>query len=236
MVFASGGPGRGAPAGFARAAIPIALGYLPAGFALGVLAREAGFSVFETALMSASVFAGSAQFTMVAQMSARVPGPLVVATCAMVNLRYLLMNTSVAARMSKVGPIRRALLGIMTSDETYAVNCSMSERLSPDEFAAPAVVSAALGVDAVSYLSWLLATSGGCLFGAMLGDAERFGADFGLTAVFIALLAPRLKDAKQLRVALLSGAACVVCFLIGLGSWSVIIATVLAAALGVVLP
>jgi predicted branched-subunit amino acid permease len=151
----------------------------------------------------------------------------------MVNLRYFLMNTSVAARMSRVRPAQKIALGVMTSDETYAFNCSMTDSMSSDEFARPAAISKILGVDVVSYLAWLLSTSGGCLFGFILGDVGRFGADFGLAAVFIALLAPRLKDRRQLRAALCSAAVCSVCILSGFGSWSVIAATAAAATLGV---
>ncbi|MDR1916387.1 MAG: AzlC family ABC transporter permease [Synergistaceae bacterium] len=217
-------------------AIPIMLGYIPAGLAFGVLAREAGFSVLETSMMSLMVFAGSAQFTMIAQMSSGVPGAMVVLTCAIVNLRYLLMNTSVAARLSRTRPMRKFILGYMTSDETYVVNCALSDHLTPDEFASPGVFCRALGVDVASYLTWFLSTTGGCVFGAMLGDVGKFGADFGLSAVFIALLAPRLKDRKQLRVALYSGVICSVCILNGFGSSSVIIASAVAATLGVLLP
>jgi 4-azaleucine resistance transporter AzlC len=214
-------------------AIPIVLGYLPAGFAMGVLAREAGFSVAETAMMSAMIYAGSAQFTMIAQTAAGVPGTLIVLTCAMVNLRYFLMSASLSARMSEVRPIQKIALGVMTSDESYAFNSSMTASMSPDEFAGPAALSRTFGVDVVSYLAWLLSTSGGCLFGFILGDVRRFGADFGLAAVFIALLAPRLKDRRQLCAALCSAAVCSVCILSGFGPWSVIAATAAAATLGV---
>ncbi|HYG58230.1 MAG TPA: AzlC family ABC transporter permease, partial [Symbiobacteriaceae bacterium] len=42
-----------------RAAAPVMLGYVPIGFAFGVLARGAGLSVAEIGLMSLLVYAGS---------------------------------------------------------------------------------------------------------------------------------------------------------------------------------
>ncbi|TFH48002.1 MAG: branched-chain amino acid ABC transporter permease, partial [Methanothrix sp.] len=44
------------------AAWPICLGYLAIGLAFGVLARQSGLAVYQIALMSTIVFAGSAQF------------------------------------------------------------------------------------------------------------------------------------------------------------------------------
>ena len=44
------------------AAWPICLGYLAIGMAFGVLARQEGLAIYQIALMSCIVFAGSAQF------------------------------------------------------------------------------------------------------------------------------------------------------------------------------
>jgi len=51
-----------------RAAWPICLGYVPIGLAFGVLAQKAGLSPLAIGLMSAFVFAGSAQFIAVAML------------------------------------------------------------------------------------------------------------------------------------------------------------------------
>ena len=42
-------------------ALPVVMGYLPIGFAYGVLAVNGGLSVFQTVLMSIIVYAGSSQ-------------------------------------------------------------------------------------------------------------------------------------------------------------------------------
>ena len=45
-----------------KAAWPICIGYIPLGFAFGVLAQKGGLSVLDIAIMSVVVFAGSSQF------------------------------------------------------------------------------------------------------------------------------------------------------------------------------
>lgn len=41
-----------------RAGIPVLLGFIPVGIAYAIMARQAGFDIFETCFMSVAVFAG----------------------------------------------------------------------------------------------------------------------------------------------------------------------------------
>jgi len=45
-----------------KRAAPIIMGYIPVGFALGVMAADAGLDPLQMGLMSLFVYAGSAQF------------------------------------------------------------------------------------------------------------------------------------------------------------------------------
>ncbi len=56
-------------------AFPVVFGYLPIGFAYGVLANNAGLSIFQTVLMSIIVYAGSSQLIAVSYVCAS-RGPL----------------------------------------------------------------------------------------------------------------------------------------------------------------
>jgi 4-azaleucine resistance transporter AzlC len=216
----------------ARLAIPIMMGYVPAGFACGVLAQKAGMSVLEAFIMSAIVYTGTSQFITIAQLSAGVSYGMMILTCAIVNLRYTLMSASIAAKFSRLPFLYKALFGMEISDETFMVNAARSERASAEELARPPLIYEGLGLTVMSHMTWVAATTSGCFFGSVIGDAGKFGIDFGLVAVFLALLAPRLKDRKQFLVIIASGAVAAVSFLMGFGTWSIIIATVAGAALG----
>ncbi len=64
-----------------RAAWPICIGYIPQGFAFGVLAQKAGFDTMDIGLMSVLVFAGSSQFIAVAMLgSGAAPTSIVITT------------------------------------------------------------------------------------------------------------------------------------------------------------
>ena len=79
-------------------ALPVVLGYLPVGFAYGVLAVKAGLSIANTALMSVLVFAGSAQLIGVDMIGSGSLALSVIATTLVVNLRHVLFSAALAHR------------------------------------------------------------------------------------------------------------------------------------------
>jgi len=78
------------------AAWPICLGYIPIGLAFGVLAQKAGLDPIEIMLMSILVFAGSSQFIAVSMLSTGAGAVSIIITTFAVNLRHLLMSSSLA--------------------------------------------------------------------------------------------------------------------------------------------
>lgn len=82
---------RGVRAGFVLS-LPVALGAGGYGLAFGILATQAGLSVAETAVMSATVFAGASQIVAVQLWAEPIPVLAVVAAVTMVNLRFTLMG------------------------------------------------------------------------------------------------------------------------------------------------
>ena len=85
----------------AKAALPIVLGYLPVGMAFGVLARKAGLTSFEVGLMSLLVYVGASQFIAVEMISKGFMWFPIVLTTLFVNLRHLLMSSTVSLYFNK---------------------------------------------------------------------------------------------------------------------------------------
>lgn len=217
-------------------AAPVMIGYAPMGFAFGMLAREAGMSAAETGLMSFFVYAGSAQFIALAQVAAGVPVAFIAATCGVVNLRYLLLSASIAKKFARLPFFHKALFGFWLTDETFVLHSARCESSTSKEMASPEKRHETLGINLPAHLAWFSSSVLGFLFGALLGDVDRFGIDFALAAVFVALLAPRLRNRKQAAVAIFAGALSIAFFLLGLDTWSVVMATVIAAFIGLLLP
>lgn len=215
-----------------RAAAPIVLGYLPIGFAFGVLARTAGLSTAEVGLMSLLVYAGSSQFIGVQMVASGAALPTILSTTFLVNLRHLLMSTALVPSLRQNEAWQNSLLAYGITDETFAVNVATLQGQAAD----PTYVA---GVHVTSQASWVAASVVGALAGGFAVNQEALGLDFALPAMFIGLLMPHLlgEGARQRRVVAVVASAVAVGVAAGLGlsSWSIIVATVLAASVGVIL-
>lgn len=217
-------------AGF-KAATPIVLGYLPIGFAFGVLARTAGLSVAEVALMSLIVYAGSSQFIGVNMLAAGAALPAIISTTFLVNLRHLLLSTALLPSFNENKPWQNALLSYGITDETFAINASVLQGRP----IGPAFVA---GLHVTAQSSWVVASVVGALAGQMAGNHEALGLDFALSAMFIGLLMPHLRGegaGKKQAAGLVAAVTAVGMALLGQPSWGIIAATVLAATVGVML-
>jgi predicted branched-subunit amino acid permease len=69
--------------------------------------------------------------------------------------------------------------------------------------------------------------------GGLISDVTPFGLDYALIAMFAALLVFQLKDRRFLIIALLSSGLSIGLLLVGISQWNVILATLLAATVGV---
>jgi 4-azaleucine resistance transporter AzlC len=208
------------------AAWPICLGYLPIGLAFGVLAQKAGLSPFQVALMSTFVFAGSSQFIAVSMLSAGASLAAIVATTFMVNLRHLLMSSSLAALLGKKNRWKLSLFAYGVTDESFAVNYT---RMRAGGWG----LDRSLVVNHTANLMWLISTVAGVYFGHLI-PAHAMGIDYALTAMFICLLIFQLRDRTSILTAVMAGLLAVVLALFIPGNAYIVLASMLAAAVGVI--
>ncbi len=211
-----------------KAALPIVLGYLPLGLAYGVLAREAGLNLWETVLMSVLVFAGSGQFIAVSLFSSGVAATAIVFTVFLINLRHLLFSASFVPHLRRFNPFYLALIATQITDETFAIainHYSKHQAHLPYHF----------GLNLTAHMGWIMASLLGGMAGNLIGDPSYYGFNFALPAMFIILLVMQLKDRKTLLVAGLAATFSTAIVVFWPGNWNIIIATILAATLGVFL-
>jgi 4-azaleucine resistance transporter AzlC len=208
------------------AAWPVCLGYAAVGLAFGVIAGKAGLRPLEVGLMSLLVYAGSSQFIAAAMIGSGVGVVPIVLTTFVVNLRHLLMSSSLSIYLRELNTKQTALFAYGITDESFAVN---SARFREGNWG----WQAALVVNHVSNLAWVLSTIAGSLLGNFVPDGA-LGIDYALTAMFICLLVFQLRNALQIFVALLSGALAVAIALLIPGNYHVIIASFAAATVGLI--
>jgi 4-azaleucine resistance transporter AzlC len=215
------------------------LGYLPIGFAYGVLATNAGLSARNVVLMSLITYAGASQFIAAGLFALGASPTSIVLTTFVTNLRHLLMTAALAPHVAGWRWPRLALFGYQVTDETFAVHTV--------QFAsAPVRPVEAFCVNVCAQIAWITGSWLGVLGGQVLPDPRPWGIDYALPALFVALLVlqirppdPKHADRRRIRrliwIAAASGLAAVLLSLSGLTPWDVILATLLGATLGVFL-
>jgi 4-azaleucine resistance transporter AzlC len=208
-----------------RLALPIVLGFVPVGFAYGVLAVKCGISALNTVLMSVLVFAGSAQLIAVGLLAAGASPLSVVLTAFVVNLRHLLMSAAMAPWLSAWPRRMLAFFCFQMTDETFALHLSRFQRGDTDR-------GVTLGVNLTAQAAWVAGSVLGALSGSLIGDVRPLGLDFALPAMFIALFCGQLKGRSHLLAGLAAAGLALALPSLGLGQWSVLAATALAATLG----
>jgi len=112
------------------------------------------------------------------------------------------------------------------TDETYAAGY-------PEASSGKATPAFYIGLNGLSHSCWIFSTVSGCLLGSRIPNPEKWGLDYALPAMFIALLFMQLKNKKDILIALVSGTLSVVLTFVIKDNFNIIAATVAAAFIGV---
>lgn len=209
-----------------RECTPVVLGIVPFGIACGIMGLTAKMSGLETILMSIMVFAGASQFVGITMLSAGITGwGIIVLTTLLVNLRHLIMGSSLAPYMLKLPFPLQALLTFFLTDEAYALTIS---RVPKTGYSA----LYQLTVSTTLYLFWVLSTAVGVFLGSYISDPLTWGLDFAMPATFLVLLIPMLANRISLIVFAAAALVSVISSLYLPGKWYIIVACLTASLIG----
>lgn len=176
-----------------RAALPLVPGPLFFGISFGVFAEAAGFGAVAAVAMSATTFAGSAQFAAVSVLDAGGTLAAAIAAAVFLNARYAAMSVTIASTVPG-GRARRLVASQLVVDESWA----LSGRSGRFEW--PILAGAGL----LLYVLWVGSTALGTLVGGFLGDPGALGLDAAFAALFLALAVPYLRERRALQAAALA--------------------------------
>lgn len=159
-----------------RASLPVGLGYLPAGFAFGVLSIQAGLPVWLALAMSILVYAGALQYAAIPMMASGAGLAAFALTTLAINLRHILYALPLIPSLPRRALARYYTLAALT-DETY----SLATTMAPAERE-----KLLLPVSMINQGWWVFGTVIGAVAGPALGRHVP-NLDFALPCLFLIL-------------------------------------------------
>lgn len=179
-----------------KAGLPIAAASLLLAMSFGVLARPVMGTVAPI-VMSAVIFAGSAQFAALAVLAAGGGAGAAILAGVLLNARFVPMGVALAPSL-RGPPLERAAIGQAMVDASWAMASRGGGRFDP---------AFMVGATFPNYPAWVGGTAIGVLLGDVIGDPQSLGLDALFPAFFLALLATELGRGRRAVAAAAMGAA-----------------------------
>ena len=169
-----------------KKSLPVAMGYLPAGIAFGVLAQVAGIPIWATIMLSITLYAGAAQYACLPMLSAGLPIGSIATNIAAINLRHVFYGMPLLQSLPK-NKIAKTYCLFALTDETFSVMTSL-----PNE-SRPALI---LPISLFNQSWWVLASTVGVIIGSTLSDLVPH-LDFALVCLFAILAYEQFQSIKR---------------------------------------
>ncbi len=214
-------------AGF-RCGAPIMLGYAPVAFAFAVGAVSSGLPWWIVVLISLTNFTSAGQKAGADLIITSSPLYEIGAAVFVINIRYILMSLSLTQRMLRMPLGKKLLLANGVTDEIYFLSMKQ-DHLSGWFFT---------GLSVGPYIGWVGGTLLGALAGAVLPASLSSALGIALFAMFIAIIIPEIKQSRPvLTVCLIAAGLSALLYYVPFlqvipSGWALILAAVLAAAIG----
>lgn len=169
-----------------KKSLPVAMGYLPAGVAFGVLAQVAGIPIWAVMMLSIVLYAGAAQYACLPMLSAGLPIGNIATNIAAINLRHVFYGMPLLNYLPKQKLAKAYCLFALT-DETFSVITSL-----PNE----SKQALMLPISLFNQSWWVLASMIGVIIGGALSDLVPH-LDFALVCLFAILAYEQFQSIKR---------------------------------------
>lgn len=214
-----------------KAALPIAMGYLPLGLSFGVLAVQSGITWLDATLMSVFVYAGAGQFMAINMYALGSAAMEIVVATFILNLRYFVLGFTLGERFQSFKKPWKAWLSFLVTDETFAV-ASFQPVDEQEQYYNYFVA----GLFITAWGAWIISTMLGGLLAAFIPAQLGASMSIALYAMFISLLVPAIVD--NIKAGFIAGLGALLSVLLSKvmsSGWSIVIATLVASLLGIFL-
>jgi 4-azaleucine resistance transporter AzlC len=178
-----------------RAALPLAPGPFVFGLSFGVLAEAAGMGAAAAVVMSATTFAGSAQFATASVLEDGGTALAAIMAAIFLNARYAAFSLTVASVVPG-GLLRRFVGSQLIVDESWA----LAGRRGRFEWGILA------GAGLLLYGMWVASTALGTVVGGVLEDPNDLGLDAAFATLFLGLAHPYVRGRRAIQASILAAA------------------------------
>ena len=183
--------------------LPACIGLIPFGLVCGVGASAAGASWLAALGMSAVIFSGAAQILAGQMLAGGAPVAVIVLTCFVLGLRFLMYSAAMAPYLTALPPRWQKALAFLLTDQAFAAairrfNASDDPHGGAQHF---------LGAGMALYLCWQVTNMTGYFAGNVIPAA--WSLEFAVPLCFLALVAPLMRDVPNIAAAVVAGVAVV---------------------------
>ena len=181
--------------------LPACVGLIPFGLVCGVGAAAAGADFMAAMGMSAIIFSGAAQILASQMLAAGAPVAVVVLTCAVLGLRFLMYSAAMAPALATLSARWQRTIAFLLTDQAFAASirkfdASGDPRRGALHFA---------GGGTALWGTWQIYNAVGYFAGNVI--PASWSLEFTVPLCFLALLAPALKNGPTIIAAALAGFA-----------------------------
>jgi predicted branched-subunit amino acid permease len=179
--------------------LPAALALAPFGLVCGVGAEAAGASLAGAIGLSAIVFSGAAQILAVQLLAAGAPLAVIVLTCFVAGLRFVIYSAAMAPYLRPLPARWQKSLAFLLTDQAFAAAVRRFDT-GGDSHAAGRHF---LGSGFALWAFWQVMNVLGYFAGNLI--PAGWSLDFAVPLCFIALVAPHLRTSPTIVAALVAG-------------------------------
>jgi predicted branched-subunit amino acid permease len=183
--------------------MPACIGLIPFGVVTGVGAAATGADWLGALGMSAIIFSGAAQILAAQLLAAGAPLAVIVLTCFVAGLRFLMYSAAMAPYLRPLPGRWQQGLAFLLTDQAFAATIRRFHATDDPH----ANASHFLGGGLALWLWWQVTNMTGFLTGNLI--PASWSLEFAVPLCFVALLAPVLRSAPTVLAAVVAGCAVV---------------------------
>lgn len=160
---------------------PIVIAAAPFGLLFGAVAVQNGMSVNEAVLMSTLIFGGASQMVGLDLFGQKIAPWLIVLSIFAVNFRHVLYSAAIGRKLQHWSPWQRVVGFFFLTDAQYAEGEKRSRggRMSFGWY---------MGLAVAIFVSWIVTTAIGAIFGNLIPNPYAIGLDFFLPIYFLGMV------------------------------------------------